>query len=179
VKVLDELRRGGRPALGPGRLRDGPFRATLRDLTDRQLLAVQDLADSGAAACVRAGLLLFADELEESHRISQGIETPEGSYWHGILHRREPDYGNAKYWFRRVGDHPVFAEVLAAAKGKGKAAAEIVARGSWDPFRMVDLVEACVEGKRPELEAELEELQELEMLALLGMCFRKAVGASA
>ena len=44
--------------------------------------------------------------LEPSHTISQGISSPSGSYWHGIMHRREPDYANAKYWFRRVGPAP-------------------------------------------------------------------------
>lgn len=54
-----------------------------------------------------AGLWLLAGELEQSHSISQGIDSAEGSYWHGIMHRREGDFGNAKYWFRRVGEHPV------------------------------------------------------------------------
>ncbi|QDT05766.1 hypothetical protein K227x_41700 [Rubripirellula lacrimiformis] len=55
-----------------------------------------------------AGLWLLAGELDRSHSISQDDGSAEGSFWHGVMHRREGDFGNAKYWFRRVGNHPVF-----------------------------------------------------------------------
>lgn len=61
--------------------------------------------------CCRAGLWLLAGDLERSHIISQAIDTPDGSYWHGIMHRREGDYENAKYWFRRAGNHAVLYEL--------------------------------------------------------------------
>ncbi len=34
-------------------------------------------------------------------------ETRECELWHAILHRQEPDAGNAAYWFRQAGPHPV------------------------------------------------------------------------
>ena len=58
-----------------------------------------------------SGLLLLVGCWDESHELSQGIEPGEGSYWHAILHRREPDYSNSKYWLRRVGGHPIFADL--------------------------------------------------------------------
>ena len=58
-------------------------------------LAILDMAQ----ACL-AGLWLYHDFLDESHSISQEIATSTGSFWHGIMHRREPDPSNAKYWFR-------------------------------------------------------------------------------
>ena len=79
--------------------------------------------DADMAACCVAGVWLLHDYLDESHRISQGIDTPSGSFWHGILHRREGDYSNAKYWFRHVGRYDVFdllgqrAAELAAIRG--------------------------------------------------------------
>src|SRR3954447_6738618 len=38
-----------------------------------------------------SGLYLYFCAYDESHKISQDIETAEGSFWHGILHRQEPD----------------------------------------------------------------------------------------
>jgi hypothetical protein len=174
-RILAAIRSLGRPALGPGRAREGAWRAELDGLGDAALLGARSLADPGAASCVRAGLLLFADDLDGAHGLCQSVETPDGSYWHGIVHRREPDYGNAKYWFRRVGSHPVFTELTESAAGR-PAAKEILRGGAWDPFRMVDLVEACEGGKRPELKEGLLDLQETEMLLLLGHCYLLAVG---
>src|SRR5881397_3830475 len=53
--------------------------------------------------------------LEEPHRLAQDCETAEGELWHAILHRQEPDSGNAAYWFRKAGPHPIFTEVARAA----------------------------------------------------------------
>src|SRR5205085_1887867 len=51
------------------------------------------------AACVAAALYLWHDSLSESHTISQSIASTSGSFWHAILHRREGDYSNSKYWY--------------------------------------------------------------------------------
>lgn len=59
----------------------------------------------------RSGLLLRLNRWEESHEVSQSLKSVEGSYWHGIAHRMEPDYFNAGYWFRRVGKHPVHSDL--------------------------------------------------------------------
>lgn len=50
-----------------------------------------------------AGLWLLARDWHRSHTISQELHDPEGSYWHGILHRIEGDYWNSKYWLRKSG----------------------------------------------------------------------------
>lgn len=73
--------------------------------SDQISSAVQSCGLEGTLA--EAGLWLLAGELDRSHDISQSYESAEGSFWHGIMHRREGDFGNAKYWFRRVGLHPV------------------------------------------------------------------------
>jgi hypothetical protein len=40
---------------------------------------------------------------ETSHTIAQDIHTPEGSWIHAYLHRKEGDNGNAAYWYHRAG----------------------------------------------------------------------------
>lgn len=110
-----------------------------------------------------SALLLWHDHLDASHSLSQDLHSPDGSFLHAVMHRREPDFWNSKYWWRRVGDHPAFALL-------GQEAAQIVppawrdrlvANGKWDPFAFVDLVE---QGQQREL---LERLQELEMKSFL------------
>ncbi|MEM7478479.1 MAG: hypothetical protein AAF483_26145, partial [Planctomycetota bacterium] len=71
----------------------------------------KQLAIRGTLA--ESGLWLLAGELDRSHSISQNDGSAEGSFWHGIMHRREGDFGNSKYWFRRVGAHPVHDQLKA------------------------------------------------------------------
>src|ERR1041384_5983899 len=63
------------------------------------------LGSDDASAWLRGGLYLRFNFLDKSHTVSQGIHSVEGSYWHAIMHRREPDYSNSKYWYRRVPAH--------------------------------------------------------------------------
>src|SRR5271156_5082063 len=93
--------------LGPGAPRVA-FRSQLEQL--EQILASM-VKDAAFASACRAGLWLYHDFLDESHTISQDLDTPEGSYWHALMHRRESDFGNSKYWFRRVGPHPIFDDL--------------------------------------------------------------------
>src|SRR5262245_28695382 len=72
-------------------------------------------AGSRAPEAAMSGLYLYFSCLDEAHEIAQAVETPEGSFWHGIMHRQEPDPGNASYWFRQVGLHPIFPALRDAA----------------------------------------------------------------
>lgn len=74
---------------------------------------------SDAQECCRSALWLLHNFLDESHEISQEIHSSTGSFWHGIMHRREPDAGNAKYWFHRVGNHPVLQQLREIAPTVG------------------------------------------------------------
>ncbi len=60
---------------------------------------------------VKAALCSMVDELEKSHTLAQEIHTPTGAFLHGIVHRREGDIWNSKYWFRQAGHHPVIDQI--------------------------------------------------------------------
>jgi len=85
----------------------------------------------------RAGLYLYAGFWDEAHEVAQAIESTEGSYWHAIVHRQEPDAGNAAYWFRRVGPHAIFP---ALAKRAGELD-PVLFSGRWDPYAFIDYCE--------------------------------------
>jgi len=90
-----------------------------------------------------SGLWLYFGCFEECHEICQELPTADGSYWHAILHRQEPDPGNAGYWFRRVGRHPVYpvlVECVRAIVSRDAAVTFNVAK-EWNPFAFIDFCE--------------------------------------
>jgi hypothetical protein len=170
------LQRAPLNPLDAGQL-DESVRPLLEALSDEsfQPKAVRD--HNMAAAC-RAGLWLRFNYLDESHKISQDIDTPEGSFWHGILHRREGDFDNAKYWFRRVGRHANFESLRQAAASIATSdprTMSLVGQKEWDPFSFVDLCAAAVRGEA-ESKRFCQEVQLREWELLFDYCWRQAVG---
>lgn len=156
-------------------------RALLERLTPQTLVGPGPPANADAAQACLAGLWLLHDDFEESHRLSQELHAPEGSFWHGILHRREPDPDNAKYWFRRVGSHAVFAPLLATARelasqpALSAAVRHLTGKSKWDPFAFVDLCEAS-RGAGNSDEAFCRQVQQQEWRLLFEHCYRLARG---
>jgi hypothetical protein len=160
------------PELGPGprasaltkkdlEIRFGALFRTTALSADRQRL-------------LRSLALLWHDQLDDAHAIAQTVEDPDGAFVHGIVHRREPDYGNAAYWFRRTGLHPAFAAIaqevsdFLKSQDQGNLCNRLVPGGEWDPFAFIN---ACQEASANENSQDmiriLREVQRIEMERLL------------
>jgi hypothetical protein len=172
--------------LGPG-TPNYSHEVTLRGLTADKLGGGRPLQDQASADACLAGLWLLHGFLDASHEISQGLPSAEGSFWHGIMHRRERDYSNAKYWFRQTGRHAVFIPLIGQVHQRAKkefgvealpADAELAkfcSAESWDPFRFVDLVERAIRAGSPERPI-CEKIAWIEWQLLFDHCYRQAFG---
>ncbi len=166
--------------LGPG-TPNTKMRPGLAALTIEEAFAPNPIVDADMARACLAGIWLYHDFLEESHQISQSIATTTGSYWHGIMHRREPDFSNSKYWFHRVGEHPIIALLretaaeLAAAHAAHESTAFLRQQRMWDPLAFIDLCEACVNRRSP-AEPLCRQIQQAEWRLLFDYCYQQAVG---
>ncbi|MCW5556224.1 MAG: hypothetical protein KIS67_29255 [Verrucomicrobiae bacterium] len=153
----------------PAELGPGP-RESVHSAKKLEAAMAGDFASSklppAAQQLIRALVLLWHDHLDASHTISQGIESPDGSLVHAIMHRREPDYWNATYWWRRVGQHPCFPELarrvadLLKARNESQLARKLIPNGNWDAFAFVD---ACAAAADKHTNAQLlREIQQIE-----------------
>ena len=106
-----------------------------------------------AAPLIKAGLHLLNDDIHNCHIIAQEHENSDSNYWHAILHRREPDYWNSKYWYRRVDNHPVIQQMKNEEVG-------------WDPFNFVAQCEKF-------FTAQTRQIQLQEMTLLLNYTIKK------
>ncbi len=163
----------------------GPGRAVIRrdSLTTAIEKTLQPLTtDHRNKCCVESGLLLLWDFLDDSHEISQTMEgkgSPRtADYWHGIMHRREPDAGNASYWFRRVGSHPAFdhlggqliawmRDLKASSEMLQLAESRLLRNKSFDPFALIELSTAALRNHGSAADQTVRMVQYLEILNLL------------
>jgi hypothetical protein len=119
-----------------------------------------------------SGLWLYFSCLDESHSLSQEIETSDGSFWHGIMHRQEPDAWNSGYWFRRVGAHPVFPALREAAAqiAAGYSSVPFEVKPHWDPFAFIDFCERARRQPGTDAERLALEIQRAEWQLLFDSC---------
>jgi hypothetical protein len=128
------------------------------------------------AAAAVSGLFLRLGCWTECHELAQQDDSREGSYWHAIAHRIEPDTGNSNYWFRRVGEHPVYAplyehasEILAQKKAVGWTL-----KRTWQPELFNDWCDEARREPRNETERVALAIQNVEWELLFSWCALEA-----
>ncbi len=133
-----------------------------------------------AEACL-AGLWLHHSFLAESHELSQELHSAEGSYWHAIMHRREPDYENSKYWFRRVANHEIFPALAEQVEqlvppSERSFAGPVLNSNKWDPFAFVDLCRQARSAGAAEQKL-CQQIQQIEWRLLFAHCYARAAAS--
>lgn len=144
-------------------------------LTKRDM---KDAKDPKSLPLVQAVLYLCFDCWKEAHDIANDHEdTVIGNWLHAIVHRREPDAGNSKYWYARVkAPAKVFEAigngVLALLKQQPVAELEPLVQKmakskTWEPEAFVDLCDKYREEdeKTPAYQT-LARIQEIEWRGL-------------
>jgi hypothetical protein len=175
---------GGPESLGPALVQRPPRRPRLGQvLREESIARLLPGSSRPARLALAAALLQIHDFWDASHEAAQLAddlgEDRFSAYWHGIAHRREPDPGNASYWFRRVGRHGIFGKLARAARpildahGDARCTSRLIGQGDWDASAMIDLCTRTGAGT-PE-EALARKLQRLEMELLLDETARVAV----
>ena len=186
VKKLET--RNPLPPLAPAGEWDSALTHRIENISLEALFDGQPVKDSTMGHALQSGLLLWNDALDASHTVSQDIESKTGSYWHGIMHRREPDYSNAKYWFGRVRVHPIFPKLRERVlqlrqSGSNESdspadyAEAIGETEDWDAFRFVDWCQdADADGSTPEaVKTFLQTVQVEEIKLLLSYSYQQAL----
>jgi hypothetical protein len=136
--------------------------------TSRQIAAAVQTPGLQDRPDLVAGLWLYVDDLDKSHAACQDLDTPTGAFWHAIVHRREGDFSNAKYWLHRAAKHPAMdlIDLTGGGAGSGTAVA------AYDPAATVDRVARA--QQRPDDEAPaLVSAQRKEWKALFNWCVQQ------
>ncbi|OXM17202.1 hypothetical protein [Paenibacillus herberti] len=183
-KIRQEIllqRTGNRLPLGPvGSADSSELEARLdkvsADLQELQPLLDQELDRRQRMLGLVSGLYLRNGSLDRSHELSQELDSREGSYLHGMMHRIEGDYSNAKYWFRLAGAHPYAEELQRRAvelvEGTPEADAALLRKlkrePEWNAALFSDLAAASALTGHNSLDTTLlEKLHSLELELLL------------
>ena len=143
----------------------------LRDTDDATVFGHASLLPKAPTPLVRAGLFYYHNALDDSHKEAQKLEGDAAAYWHGMIHRREGDFDNARYWMRRAGEQPVFTEMHDRA---GDGAPHMTRQPDWDPFLFITL---CEQFKYGELDykKEIGQLQHVEFAVMFDYVWRQCV----
>ena len=149
----------GQPGLGHDIRSSALTEGQVRTACDEALQ--QTTCDARRRDQLLALILCWHDHWDAAHDLAQQQEGAQDmDLIHAILHRRDPDRDNARYWLRRVGVHPVWKHLppLAAAEGL----TDLVHHGAWQAELFLD---RCLTASGA-TNAPLVRLQAAELLAL-------------
>ena len=187
TEVIEKLEAGNPlPPLVPENAWSNELTDSLLALSLEDLFKGQLLKDDIFGGAIKSGLLLWNDALNDSHDVSQELGNNTGSYWHGIMHRREPDYSNAKYWFGRVGTHPIFPELreraialyqetLNPSDALTQIGQTVEAQEHWDAYQFIDWCQAAENDLSSDAARFLQQVQAEEIKLLLAYSYRNAI----
>ena len=150
----------GQPGLGPAVRASALTANQVRSACEEALQ--QTTFDAYRRDQLLALALCWHDRWEAAHELAQQQEGAQDmDFIHAILHRREPDRDNARYWLKQVGVHPAWKHLPPIAAAEGLT--DLVQRGAWQ----ADLFfEHCLTASGTAI-APLVRLQAAELLALL------------
>jgi len=134
--------------------------ATLRARGARELLPTAPHPDAALA-----GLYFYFNCWSEAHETAQDIQSREGSYWHALVHRQEPDSWNSAYWFRQTGSHPIYPALRDRALEIGFDAGSV-----WKPEAFIEFCERARSSPGSTLERQALDVQLAEWQLLFDYC---------
>jgi hypothetical protein len=132
----------------------------VEELCEKAMQAGGSIARAASFELFRGGLFYALDALDPAHAIFQEDSSPEGAYWHGMLHRREGDFWNSKYWLQRAGRLPALAGIP-----------------EFEPVQFVNRCERAAQRAGARDPEDLLDLQRLEWEHLLWAAYEKAFQA--
>ena len=146
----------------------------LREADNAKILGGADLLPGAPVGLLRAGLFYYHNDLPDAHKEAQKDEGDLAAYWHGMVHRREGDFENARYWMRRAGEQPVFQEMQGRASD---GAPHMGRQGNWDPYLFIHLCEQYKYGEH-EYRKEIGHLQKVEFAVMFDYVWRQCVATA-
>jgi len=172
-RLAELIPKNGLVALDAGTPIDANY-AKLANYSANDLLP--GITNSVYAECCVSALWLFNNYLDESHAISQSIHEPIGSYLHGIMHRREGDYSNAKYWFNRAGEIDAISSMADSIALESELIDDFRDGKRFSPTKFVDEVKAqtsriSTNAIDDQTEAKLKKISFYELISVFDWCF--------